>query len=115
MLKDFRAFLQKQNVIGLAIAVVVGGALSGVVKSIVDDFIMPVILPFTLGGEWQKWTLNLGPVHLGVGHFLGAMINFLIISIVAWQLTRFFVKKEGPTIKCPFCVSSIDAEAKRCP
>ena len=115
MLSDFRAFLQKQNVVGLAIAVVVGGALGTVVKSVVDDLIMPLVLPFTFGGEWQKWTLNLGPVHLGIGHFIGAMINFLIIGAVAWQLSRYLVKKDAPTIKCPFCVSAIDATARRCP
>ena len=117
MLSDFKAFLLKQNIVALAIAVVVGGALGGVVKGIVDDFIMPIVLAATPGGDWQKWTLNIGPVSFGVGHFLAQSINFLIVGIVAWRIARIFIKAEieAPTKKCPFCVMSIDDKASRCP
>jgi large conductance mechanosensitive channel len=117
MLSDFKSFLLKQNIVALAIAVVVGGSLGGVVKGIVDDFIMPIVLAATPGGDWQKWTLTLGPVNFGVGHFLAQVINFLIIGIVAWRIARIFIKAEidSPTKKCAFCVMSIDELATRCP
>jgi large conductance mechanosensitive channel len=76
---------------------------------------MPVLLPVTFGGQWETWTLKLGPVTFGVGHFLAALINFLIVGLVAWRMTRLLVKEDAPTIKCPFCVSAIDASAVRCP
>ena len=115
MLKDFKSFLLKQNIIGLAIAVVVGTSLNALVKSIVDDFIMPVVLSFSPGGEWQKTTWNLGPVSLGVGHFLSAAINFLIVGLVAWRIARLFLKADLPTKTCGHCKLLIDATATRCP
>jgi large conductance mechanosensitive channel len=114
MVNEFKEFLLKQNVIALAIAVVVGTALNTLVKSVVDGFIMPIILVFQPGGDWQtaKWTA--GPFTFGLGGFLAAVINFIIVGLVAWRISKLFIR-DVPKKDCPFCKMSIDAGATRCP
>jgi large conductance mechanosensitive channel len=114
MMKDFKEFLLKQNVVALAIAVVVGTALNTLVKALVDDFIMPIIVAIGPGGEWQKATWDVGPVKFGVGDFIAAVINFIIIGLVAWRISKIFIKPPKER-KCPFCKMSIDVAATRCP
>ena len=117
MIKEFKEFLLKQNIIALAIAVVVGTALNTLVKALVDDFIMPIVAALGPGGEWQTATWNVGSVKFGVGDFLAALINFLIIGFVAWRISKIFIKPEAeaPTKDCPYCRMSINAAATRCP
>jgi large conductance mechanosensitive channel len=114
MVKEFREFLLKQNVIALAIAVVVGTALNTLVKALVDDFIMPIILFFQPGSDWQKATWNVGSIKFGVGDFLAAAINFIIVGFVAWRISKLFIK-DAPKKDCQYCRMSIDAAATRCP
>lgn len=118
MLKEFKDFLLKQNVIALALAVVVGVALNTLVKAVVDDFIMPIIVAIgPSGGDWQKATWSVGSVKFGVGDFIAALINFLIISFVAWRISKIFIKPDVETPKkdCPYCRLSINQAATRCP
>jgi len=115
MLKEFREFLLKQNVVALAIAIVVGTALNTLVKAVVDDFIMPLILYAMPGGDWQKATWTLGRIKFGVGDFLAATINFIIVAFVAWRISKIFIKPPGATKNCPFCKMSMEAAATRCP
>ena len=117
MLKEFKEFLLKQNIIALALAVIVGTALNTLVKALVDDFIMPIIAAFGPGGDWQTATWDVGPVKFGIGDFIAALINFLIIGFVAWRISKIFIKPEADTPKkdCPYCRMSIDAAAIRCP
>jgi len=117
MLKEFKDFLLKQNVVALAIAVVVGTALNTLVKALVDDFIMPIVVAIGPGGDWQKATWSVGTVKFGTGDFLAAVINFLIIGLVAWRISRIFVKPaaEAPKKSCPYCRMSMDPAATRCP
>jgi large conductance mechanosensitive channel len=117
MIKEFKDFLLKQNIVALAIAVVVGTALNTLVKALVDDFIMPIIAAAAPGGEWQTATWNVGSIKFGVGDFLAALINFLIIGLVAWRISKIFLKPEAetPMKDCPYCRMSINAAAIRCP
>ncbi len=115
MFKEFREFLLKQNVVALAIAVVIGTALNTLVKAVVDDFIMPLILYALPGGDWQNATWTLGRIKFGVGDFLAAAINFIIVAFVAWRISKIFIKPPGATKNCPFCKMSMDAAATRCP
>ena len=117
MLKEFKDFLLKQNIVALAIAVVVGTALNALVKGLVDDFIMPIVVAIGPGGEWQKATWSVGSVKFGIGDFMAAVINFLIIGLVAWRISKVFIKPaaEAPRKNCGFCKMSIDAAAIRCP
>ncbi len=117
VIKEFKDFLLKQNVVALAIAVVVGTALNTLVKAVVDDFIMPIIVAFGPGGDWQTATWSVGSVKFGIGDFAAAVINFLIIGFVAWRISRIFIKPaaEAPKKDCPYCRMSMDAAATRCP
>lgn len=117
MVKEFKDFLLKQNIVALALAVIVGTALNTLVKALVDDFIMPIIAALAPGGEWQTATWNVGAIKFGVGDFLAALINFLIIGFVAWRISKIFLKPEAevPMKDCPYCRMSINAAATRCP
>jgi large conductance mechanosensitive channel len=122
MLKEFKAFLIKQNVLALAIAVVVGAATNDVIKSVVDGFVMPLIGVISPQGEggWRAWRIPLGSPEnaILVGQFLATLLNFVIVAFVAWQLTKWIIRpspeSKPPTKKCPYCTMEIDAAALRC-
>jgi len=117
MWEDFKQFLLKANVVALALAVIVGVAGGALVTAMVDDFIMPIIGAVTPGGSWREWTFSIGSMTFGIGHFLGVFLNFAIVSFVAWQIGKMFMKPAPappPTKVCPFCKSTIPADASRC-
>ena len=116
MIKEFKEFLLKQNVVALAIAVVVGTALNALVKAVVDDFIMPILTYMEPSGNWRTATWDVGPIKFGVGDFLAAVLNFVIVGFVAWRISKLFIKPaaEAPKKNCPFCKESIAAGATRC-
>jgi large conductance mechanosensitive channel len=114
---DFTKFLVKQNILSLALAVVVGTALNGLVKSLVDGFLMPIVGAMTPATGWEKMTIDVGSIRFQIGAILSAFINFLIVAFVAWRLTKFFVKEESapPARVCEFCRKEVDLAATRCP
>ena len=120
MWKDFRAFLIKQNMLALAVAVVIGAAANDVVQGIVNDFIMPIINAASPAKAWQELRFPAsGPVQFTYGHFLSVLLKFVIVGFVCWRLMLAFVRPpkgdETPaTRECPFCRQSIDARATRC-
>lgn len=120
MLKGFREFVLRGNVVDLAVAVVIGAAFGAVVDSVVKGLLMPLI--GMLFGQ-PKFDFVVGP--FGVGLFLTALVNFLIVAaaiyffIVAPMnhiMTRFRQPAPTPpaTRKCPECLSDIPLEARRC-
>ena len=115
MLRDFRDFIVKQNFLALAIAVVLGGAIGKVVQAVVDDFVMPIIAAGTPGGDWQKATLDVGPVKFLVGDFASIFLNFLIVAFVVWRIAKMFEKPAVPARTCQYCKMELDAAATRCP
>ena len=88
LVEEFTAFLNKYGIIGLAIAFIMGGAVGSLVSALVSDIIMPFITFFIPGGEWEQATLALGPIVLAVGHFVGAVIDFVIIALVVFWLMK---------------------------
>lgn len=98
MREEFLAFLRQYGVIGLAIAVVIGGKANAVVTALVDGVIMPAVTFFLPGGQWRTVTLDVGPVHFLLGPVFGAAIDFLI---VAWLVFWFSKKilREQPVLK----------------
>ena len=86
--KEFMAFLSKYGVIGLAIAVVIGSAAGSLVSALVSDILMPIITFFIPGGAWKEAIWSIGPVVLLIGHFIGAVIDFLIIAIVVFLIMK---------------------------
>jgi large conductance mechanosensitive channel len=119
MWQDFKAFLIKQNMLALAIAVVIGAAANDVIQALVNDFIMPLINAVLPAGGWQQATFGVGRVQFTYGHFLSVFLKFVIVGIICWRLTRMFMRPPKPdekpaTRECPFCRQSIDARATRC-
>lgn len=116
---DFRAFLIKQNALALAIGVVIGAALNDVVKSLVDGIIMPLVGMISPAESYAEWKWTAGGAEFMPGLVIAAIINFVIIGLVAWRLTKLFIKPETPgpsaaTRPCPHCFTTIDARATRC-
>ena len=92
--KEFKEFLTEYKVIGLAIAFIMGVAITALVKSLVDNIIMPIITPFIPGGAWQTATAKLGPIVLSWGAFVGALLNFIIIAIVVFMIAKMVLKED---------------------
>jgi large conductance mechanosensitive channel len=125
MLRGFRAFLLRGNVVDLAIAVVIGVAFTAVVTAFVADLITPLIA--AIGGQPNFGGLTF-TIHNSVfkyGAFLNALISFIVIAAVIYffvvvpynQLMARFkpMPEPAPTRDCPFCVSNIPLAASRCP
>jgi large conductance mechanosensitive channel len=127
MLKDFRKFILRGNVVDLAVAVVIGAAFNSVVQSLVKDFITPLITGVSGNGQLVqgKWTIAHRFV-LNWGDFLNSLISFLIIAAVVFFLVIQPLNKlvsyshksketdEATTKKCPECLSEVPAKARRC-
>jgi large conductance mechanosensitive channel len=125
MLSEFRAFLLKTNALALAIGVIIGGALGTVVNSLVNDHIMPPI-GYVLGGvdvSQLKVVLNAAvggdpstEVAIRWGAFINAIIAFVVIGFVVWQISKMFIKEPAPAeVKtCPFCKEPNAVDASKC-
>ena len=125
---EFKEFISRGNVMDMAIGIIIGGAFTSVVSSLVADIINPFLGLF--GGmnfDQLKWHI-IGDVTLNYGAFLTAVLNFLIMALVVFCIVkmmntvtnRFSAKKEEEeepvtTKICPFCKSEIDIEATCCP
>ncbi len=119
MWREFKQFMVKENVLALAIAVVIGAAMGKLVTALVNDFIMPVVSAVTPSGNWRSYTLDVGPVSFLIGDFIGALIDFMIVAFVVWRISKALIRPapaaERPaTRECPHCRSTIDARATRC-
>ncbi len=92
--QEFMDFLNKYGVIGLAIAFVMGAAVTKLVSALVADLIMPIIGALIPGGDWRKATLDIGNIKFMVGDFVGALIDFIIIAIVIFLIVKAIVKEK---------------------
>ncbi|MFA5126342.1 MAG: MscL family protein [archaeon] len=99
LLKEFKEFIDEYKVAGLAIAFVMGMAATALIKSLVDNIVMPTITPMIPGGAWRTATLALGPFVWGTGAFIGELINFLIIALVVFFIAKAVMKEEKVTKK----------------
>jgi len=88
VMKDFMDFLKEYKVIGLAIAFIMGVAATALIKSLVENIIMPTVTPFIPGGAWKEATVALGPVVWKLGAFLGEVVNFVIIAFVVFMVAK---------------------------
>ena len=128
IVKEFREFISRGNVLDLAIAVLMGGAFNAIVSSVVNNLIMPLLSIITLGTDFTalKITIGSGPnaAELTYGTFIAAVINFLVIAVVVFLIIKAFNRfklnkktEEAPaaTKTCPYCASEIPEQAVRCP
>lgn len=90
--EEFMDFLKKYQVIGLAVAFVIGSAASTLVTALVKDIIMPFVGVLIPCGDWQSTVLQIGPVKFMPGDFAGALINFIIIALVIFLLVKYIMK-----------------------
>ena len=90
--EEFMEFLKKYQVIGLAVAFVIGTAASTLVTALVKDAIMPVVGVIIPGGDWQNMVLQVGPIKFMPGDFASALINFIIIALVVFMLVKYIMK-----------------------
>ena len=88
MLRDFLTFIKRGNVLDLAVAVIVGGAFGGIVSSLVEDIIMPVIGVILQGIDFTGLSLTFGEARLAYGNFVQAVVNFLVIAFVVYLMIR---------------------------
>lgn len=94
---EFVDFLMKYQVIGLAVAFIIGAAATKMVTAMVSDIIMPIIAVLVPGGEWRTAVLEIGPIKFLVGDFVGAVIDFIIVALVVFLIVKFVMK--GDTTK----------------
>lgn len=98
LISEFREFLKEYKVMGLAVAFIMALAANTLVKSLVDNIIMPLIAPIIPDGGWQTAVLTMGPFAFGWGAFLAAAINFIIIAFVVFLIVKFALS-EGKSKK----------------
>lgn len=98
MTKGFFSFLKEYNIVQLAIGFIMGAASNSVVKSLVDNIIMPIVVPLTKG-SWRDATLYLGPVALKWGAFLGDALHFVILAFIVFVVTKKILKYEKAEAK----------------
>ena len=137
MLKEFKEFAMKGNVMDLAVGVIIGGAFQKIISSLVDDIIMPAISMITGKIDYSDLAFTVGEVSIKYGAFITAILDFLIIAFVIFLMVRYMNRlrdggskfkkklKKGekaeevapePTTKvCPHCLSEINIKATRCP
>ena len=94
MIKEFLEFLKEYKVVGLAVAFIMGVASTALIKSLVDNIIMPVITRFIPGGAWKTATFALGKIVIGWGAFVGELINFVIIAFVVFMIAKIVLKEQ---------------------
>lgn len=125
MLKGFRDFILRGNVVDLAVAVVVGAAFTAIVNALVTDLINPLIAAIVHKPDFSAFVLTLNGGKIKYGEFLNALISFLLIAASVYfffvlpinaLLKRFHPAKAAPptTHPCPECLSDIPLAAKRC-
>lgn len=127
--KEFKEFIARGNVLDMAVGVIIGGAFTTIVNSLVNDVFMPLLGLLTGGMNFASLSIRLGENEgdvLGYGAFLGAVINFLLVALVLFLVIKAVNKLRSfrkaaeeaaaPAAKtCPFCKSEIDPAATRCP
>ncbi|HLC46177.1 MAG TPA: MscL family protein [Candidatus Nanoarchaeia archaeon] len=91
---EFKDFLKEYKVMGVAVAFIMASAATTFVQSLVNNIVMPLVTPFIPKGAWQTATLSLGPIVLGIGAFIGAFINFIILALVVFLIAKFMFKEE---------------------
>lgn len=127
-LNEFKQFAMRGNVLDMAVGVIIGGAFTAIVNSLVNDMLMPLLSLLTGGFDFSGLCIALGEgenaATINYGSFISAIINFLLIALVIFLIIKAInkvsrKKKEetpAPTTKeCPYCKEQIAIDATRCP
>ena len=122
MLKEFKEFVMRGNVLELAVAVIMGVAFGQIIASLVNDVLMPLI-GLVLGGiNFTDLSFTVGAAVVRWGAFVQSILNFLIIAFVIFMIVRAMNRMQKPapvaapiSKECPYCFSTIPLKATRCP
>jgi large conductance mechanosensitive channel len=125
MLKEFKAFVMRGNVLDLATAVIIAGAFGKIIASLVNDIIMPIIGLIMGGVNFSELSYTVGSAVIKWGAFVQTTVDFLLIAFIVFLIVRAAnnTKKapapaapaEPTTKECPHCFSTISIKATRCP
>lgn len=124
-ISEFKEFAMKGNVMDMAVGIIIGSAFTGIVTSLVDNILSPVIGLLTRG-NFDGLAVDFFGVTLKYGSFIMAVINFLIVAFVLFVIIKAMNKAKSlgqkqeeeaePEVKeCPYCMSEIHVKATRCP
>jgi large conductance mechanosensitive channel len=94
LLTEFKEFLTEYKVIGLAVAFMIGAAANQLVRSLVDNIVMPIITYAVPDGNWEEATLTIGSVVLSWGKFLADAIYFIVIALVVFFIAKAILKED---------------------
>jgi len=126
MLKGFKEFMLRGNVVDLAVAVVIGGAFGAIVTALVKDLVTPLIAAIIGTPDFSAITFTINNSKFLVGDFINALVSFLLIGGAIYffvvapvnalmaRMKRGEVPPDPTTKKCPECLSEIPIAAKRC-
>lgn len=126
-MEEFKEFIAKGNVMDMAVGVIIGGAFTAIVNSLVGDVIQPLIAGITGGEESVGLIVKLGAAELNFGAFISAIINFLIIAWIVFLMVKALNKmqsiakpaeeaeEEAPAPVCPHCLEEVKEGATKCP
>ena len=126
-IEEFKTFISRGNVMDMAVGIIIGGAFTSIVSSLVDDIINPILGVFG-GMDFSQYSFKLsGDAALNYGNFISSILNFLIMALIVFVIMKVMngfatkmkkpeeKKEEAPTTKvCPFCKSEIAIDATRC-
>lgn len=128
-MQGFKKFLEKHQVLGLAMGVIIGTAIGKVVASLVADILMPFISLLIPGGEWKAARIVLSQTvtpdgkvvinAINYGTFLGTVVDFVVIALCVYMIVKAVIKEAPappppPTRECPKCTEAVPLAAKRC-
>ena len=127
-MQEFKEFALRGNVVDLAVGVVIGGAFTAIVTSIVEDLFTPIIAALTGSVDFSALVITLGEganaPQLGVGNLIQAIINFILVALCVFLVVKGFNRARknqaeeapaAPARVCPFCKTEIAEDATRCP
>ena len=121
---EFKEFIAQGNVMDMAVGIIIGGAFTGIVNALVEDIINPLITTITGGGIDKAGALVIAGMDFGA--FISAILNFLIIAFVIFNLVKGLNKlkavsglekpaEDAPVPTCPHCLEEVKEGATRCP
>jgi large conductance mechanosensitive channel len=119
VLKEFRDFITKGNLVEIAVAFIMALAFAAVVASFVADIVTPIIAAIFGQPNFSELKIDIGDSAITYGNFVNVLITFLIVAIVMFLIVKAYNRltkpKAATTKSCPFCVTDIAIEATRCP
>ena len=118
MLKEFKAFIMKGDLVEIAVAFIMALAFAAVVASFVADIITPIIAAIFGQPDFSKLKIDIGESAITYGNFLNALLTFVVVALVMFMIVKAYNRLTGPkaatTKDCPFCLTAVPLAATRC-